>query len=62
MGRNARALCERKFSYPRFVEEHRRLLETLFASAPIPAHSGSDGPAARRMFSSNPDEARAAFE
>lgn len=27
MGRAARAMCEEQFSYPRFVEEHRRLLD-----------------------------------
>ena len=27
MGRAARSMCEQQFSYPRFVEEHRRLLD-----------------------------------
>jgi len=34
MGKAARAIAERKFSYLRFVEEHRRLLETRFGLAP----------------------------
>lgn len=60
MGRSARVLCERKFSYPRFVEEHRQLLETRFASASISAHSRSGGSAARQELGS--DAGKAAFE
>jgi phosphatidylinositol alpha-1,6-mannosyltransferase len=58
MGQSARVLCERKFSYPRFVEEHRHLLESRFASAPISAHSRSGGGAAHQERSSDSRKAR----
>lgn len=62
MGRRARARCEEKFSYARFVEEHRRLLETRFAPAPRSAHSRGGGLSPNRNGGGGPGQARLPLE